>query len=101
MQCLDDGAKNAKSKIYYRLLLQGDLNSWLGSVEVPWDQRPRNDNRKKFKEFLISNYFTVVNALKCCNHKDKKQAMTDSEFKYFFLCCVQTPSFPCNRNINR
>ena len=44
LQCLDDGAKNAKSKIYYRLLLQGDLNSWLGSVEVPWDQRPRNDN---------------------------------------------------------
>ena len=88
MQCLDDGAKNAKSKIYYRLLLQGDLNSWLGSVEVPWDQRPRNDNRKNLKSFLFQTillWWMLWNVV--ITRTRNRQWQIQNSNMFFFVVC--------------
>ena len=64
-QYLDEEAKSDESN-GKGFLLQGDLNSWLGSDEIPNDPRPQNDNGKRFKKFLMSNSLSAVNALKSC-----------------------------------
>ena len=89
-QYLDEEAKKAKNE-GYGFILQGDLNSWLGGVEIPWDPRPQNDNGKRFKEFLVSNDLTVVNALKCCKgtitrKRNRKGQIQNSIIDFFVVC---------------
>ena len=44
-------------------VLQGDLNSWLGSNELPGDLRDQNKNGKLFQTFLEQNNLICVNSL--------------------------------------
>ena len=64
-QYLDEEAKKADIE-GEGFLLQGDLNSWLGSDIIPNDPRTQNNNGKRFHNFLKSNNLTVVNALYLC-----------------------------------
>ena len=89
-QYLDEEAKKAKNE-GYGFILQGDLNSWLGSGEISWDPRPQNDNGKRFKEFLVSNNLTVVNALKCCKGtitktRNRQGQIQNSIIDFFVVC---------------
>ena len=61
----DEEAKTADN-LGEGYLLQGDLNSWLGSDIIPNDPRYQNNNGKRFNHFLKSNNLTVVNALTLC-----------------------------------
>ena len=45
------------------LILQGDLNSWLGPKNLPGDLRPQNGNGRLFQNFLEENKLTCVNSL--------------------------------------
>ena len=44
------------------LIVQGDLNSWLGPQELPGDKRPQHVNGKLFKRFLEENKLVCVNS---------------------------------------
>ena len=44
-------------------ILQGDLNSWLGSDLLPGDEKPQNRNGKLFQAFLEENKLICVNSL--------------------------------------
>ena len=44
-------------------ILQGDLNSWLGSDLLPGDKKPKNNNGRLFESFLEDNKLTCVNSL--------------------------------------
>ena len=59
---LSKQAQHAKSS-GKGLILQGDLNSWLGPKLLPGDQRPQNGNGKLFQNFLKENELTCVNSL--------------------------------------
>ena len=45
------------------LIIQGDLNAWLGSNYLPGDLRPQNGNGRLFQRFVEQNYLTCVNSL--------------------------------------
>ena len=59
---LSEQAQHAKAS-GKGLILQGDLNSWLGSTILPGDQRPQNGNGKLFQKFLKENELICVNTL--------------------------------------
>ena len=44
-------------------IIQGDLNSWLGSKIIPGDNHDQNRNGKLFQAFLEQNKLTCVNSL--------------------------------------
>ena len=90
LQYLDEEAKSAESN-GKGFLLQGDLNSWLGSDEIPNDPRNQNDNGKRFKKFLMSNSLSVVNALKSCKglitRIGNRQGQIPKSVIDFFVVC--------------
>ena len=60
---LSEQAQRAKS-LGKGLILQGDLNSWLGPQCLPGDKKKtQNGNGKLFQKFLEQNQLTCVNSL--------------------------------------
>ena len=90
LEYLDEEAKLAKSE-GKGFLLQGDLNSWLGSEVIPNDPRPQNNNGMRFNNFLESNNLIVVNALNNCKglitRTRNKEGETQKSIIDFFVVC--------------
>ena len=73
-------------------LLQGDLNSWLGSDIIANDPRPQNNNGKRFSTFLQYNNLTLVNASKSCKglitrSRTTKEGKVQKSIIDFFVVC--------------
>ena len=88
---LDEEAKLAERE-GKGFLLQGDLNSWLGSDIIANDPRPQNNNGKRFSTFLQYNNLTVVNALKSCKglitrSRTTKEGKVQKSIIDFFVVC--------------
>ena len=61
-QFLDEEAKRAEHE-GKGVILQGDLNSWLGQKYIQKDPRKQNENGKLMADFIETNHLTVVNGL--------------------------------------
>ena len=89
-QYLDEEAKKAELE-GEGFLLQGDLNSWLGSDIIQNDPRNLNNNEKRFNTFLTENSLTVVNALGICKGLITRIKMRDGKIQKsiidFFVVC--------------
>lgn len=78
-------------------VLQGDLNSWLGSKIIPGDVREQNRNGKLFETFLTTNNLTVVNALPLCKGVTTRSrtingSMSKSVLDFYVVCQRVLPS---------
>ena len=89
-QYLDEEAKRAQLE-GKGFILQGDLNSWIGSQYIANDPRTQNGNGKRMANFVERNQLIVVNGLQLCNglitrSRKCKDIYEKSILDYFVVC---------------
>ena len=88
---LNNAAVNARNA-GKGFILQGDLNSTLGSTIIPGDINPKNDNGRLFEQFISQNKLTPVNSLTLCKGAITRQRLLvtgkleSSSIDFYVVC---------------
>ena len=95
-QFLDEEALRAHNE-GNGVIIQGDLDAWLGEGLIPLDKRRQNVNGKLMEEFLNRNNLTVVNGLSICKglftRIQNRNGRVEKSVLDFFVVCNKILSY--------